>query len=428
MRDSRLLRVSIQPLTHMTPAHKHQHPKSHHSHPSPSVTSKMRVPVIFIAILVLIAVGFFLLRPKGDSQEERAAGNTTQQSNAGTESTDKWLARAQVIDRRFHDVYTPCWEGANGAIGDAYLFARTGDTTLLNFHLVTHDLRKMCVGTWVDDRAWVALAELYWWRFTGRMNMQLIQDAQQRYLEARAEGRLAKVDGYWTWYNWPPTAAVGERIFTNSNMNQMATVACGLFEATGNTRFRDDALLVWNGDRSTPGIEKALYKGNGVWAGRSGRAAFGKELPWNGAEYCTIGAAMYKMTGEKKYRDIVVATAKHITDPATGWLDPADYFQIHMDGNGNFVHYLLDAYEIAPEELSAIPGIIEKMLEHVWTNSYGRATVVLHREADHSIRNGWNPHGGEDGYGVDEVGTVHAQSQAVRAFGVFAYFAGKLGK
>jgi hypothetical protein len=99
-----------------------------------------------------------------------------------------------------------------------------------------------------------------------------------------------------------------------------------------------------------------------------------------------------------------------------------------MDGNGNFVHYLLDAYEIAPQELAAIPGYVERMLEHVWTNNYGRSSVVLHRESDHAIRNGWNPHGGEDGYGVDEIGTVHAQSQAVRAFGVFAYVAGKTGR
>jgi hypothetical protein len=61
------------------------------------------------------------------------------------------------------------------------------------------------------------------------------------------------------------------------------------------------------------------------------------------------------------------------------------------------------------------------MLEHVWTNHRGRARVTLHRTSDHGIRNGWNPNGGEDGYGVDEVGTVHPQSQAVRAFGVYAY-------
>jgi hypothetical protein len=60
------------------------------------------------------------------------------------------------------------------------------------------------------------------------------------------------------------------------------------------------------------------------------------------------------------------------------------------------------------------------MLDHVWTNHHGRAVVTLHRESDHAVRNGWNPLGGEDGYKVDEIGTVHAQSQAARAFGVYA--------
>jgi hypothetical protein len=85
------------------------------------------------------------------------------------------------------------------------------------------------------------------------------------------------------------------------------------------------------------------------------------------------------------------------------------------------VHFLLDAYQIAPGDLRDLPGKIEKMLDHVWTNAHGHATVALHREFDNGVRNGWNPHGGEDGYKVDEVGTVHAQGEAVRAFGVFSY-------
>jgi hypothetical protein len=108
-------------------------------------------------------------------------------------------------------------------------------------------------------------------------------------------------------------------------------------------------------------------------------------------------------------------------DPANGWVDPVDFYQITMDGNGAFVHYLVDAYLIAPEELSDIPEKIQKMLEHVWTNNHGAASVVLHRLSDDGIRNGWNPRGGEDGYGVDQIGGSHAQSQAARAFGVFAY-------
>ena len=127
------------------------------------------------------------------------------------------------------------------------------------------------------------------------------------------------------------------------------------------------------------------------------------------------------MTGDPKYKNIIVATAKRIMDPATGWIDPQDFYQLTMDGNGAFVHYILDAYLTAPAELPDIPDKIEKMLEHVWTNNHGKAKVMLHRLGDDAIRNGWNPNGGEDGYGVDQVGGVHAQSQAVRAYGVFAY-------
>lgn len=381
--------------------------------------------LIGIAAVIVAIILYSLMK-----QEKHGNGPTPFQSTPadpiGTRSTyqptEKWLQRAYAIDQLFHYVYTPCWEGANGAIGDAYLFTATHDSTLLRFHLVDHDIRRMCVGTWVDDRAWVGLAEYYWWQFTGKTNMALMRDAAQRYLEARNEGRLAHRDGYWTWFNYPPGAAVNEEIFSNSNMNQMVTLACGLYEATGDRRFYDDAILVWNGDKNIPGIEKTLYRGNGKWEGKAGRAAFGKELPWNGAEYCTIGASMFRATSNQKYESIVVATARRIMNPATGWVDPTDYYQIHMDGNGNFVHYLMDAYEIAPKELADIPEKVGKMLEHVWTNHYGRAAVTLHRFSDNGIRNGWNPLGGEDGYGVGEVGTVHAQSQAVRAFGVYAYF------
>jgi hypothetical protein len=130
---------------------------------------------------------------------------------------------------------------------------------------------------------------------------------------------------------------------------------------------------------------------------------------------------MYRMTREEKCKKIVVATAKRIMDPANGWVDSQDFFQVRMDGNGAFVNFMLDAYMLAPDQLPDIPDKVEKMLEHVWTNHHGQASVTLHRFEDDGIRNGWNPYGGEEGYGVDQVGTVHAQSQAVRAFGVFAY-------
>jgi hypothetical protein len=337
-----------------------------------------------------------------------------------------WIDRAYKIEQKFYTVYTAGWEGANGAIGDAFLFRATHDSSILRRYISPFDLRRMFNGTWVDDRAWICLAELYWWDFSGRTNAAWLDDARQRYLSARNEGRLSKHEGFWSWYNYPPHWKVGEPIFTNSNMNQLVAVACRLYEATGDRRYLNDALMVWNGDGKIPGIEQTYYRGNGIWSGKGGRAAFGKELPWESASYLSVLAALYEATHDPHYRTIAVLSARHILDPANGWVDPVDFYQIHMDGNGAFVHYLLDAYMIAPEELHDVPEKIKRMLDHVWTNHHGHATVVLHREYDDGIRNGWNPNGGEDGYGVDEVGTVHAQSQALRAFGVFAYVDSRL--
>ncbi|MFA6455712.1 MAG: hypothetical protein WCW40_02730 [Bacteroidota bacterium] len=361
----------------------------------------------------------FLILCSCNSQHRPANSSSVQDS---LNKEERWINRTEVIAAQFYKVYTPGWEGANGAIGDAYLFRATNDSSILRRYLHQFDLTQMFNGTWVDDRAWICLAELYWWEFSGKTNTVWVNDAAQRYLEARNEGRLSRHDGFWSWYNYPPNANVNERIITNSNMNQLVSVACKLFEATGDRRFLDDALKVWNGDGITPGIEKTFYRGNGVWQGEGGRAAFGKQLPWESASYLSVLASLYKATKDPKYKTIAIASTKHILDPKNKWIDSIDCFQIHMDGNGAFVHFLLDAYEIAPHELSNIPTIVETMLEHVWTNNHGKATVTLHREFDHAIRNGWNPHGGEDGYGVDEVGTVHAQSQALRAFGVFTYF------
>ncbi len=356
---------------------------------------------------------------------------TTRQNDAETESAadtaatvqaDKWIERTRLIGQRFYPVYTAGWEGANGAIGDAYLFKATNDSTLLNRYLYQFDLKRMFNGTWVDDRAWICLAELYWWEFSGKVHAAWVEDAKQRYLEARKEGRFSNHEGFWSWYNYPPHWNVNEAIITNSNMNQLVTVACKLFKATGDRRFLEDALIAWNGDGRIPGIEQTFYTGNGIWHGKGGPAAFGKQLPWESASYLSVLAALYEATEDAKYKTIAVASAKHILDPKNNWVHPEDYYQLRMDGNGAFVHFLLDAYEIAPEELADIPEKIERMLEHVWTNNHSLATVKLHRVYDHAIRNGWNPHGGEDGYGVDEIGTVHAQSQALRAFGTFSYF------
>ncbi len=374
----------------------------------------MRPFVLLAGIVLTAAVVFF-------SFKDKETLPTTVPVTPGFVPTEKWLQRAYAVDKLFHQVYTAGWEGAYGAIGDAYLFAATNDSALLRFHMREHNLTKLYNGYWVDDRAWAIIAELKWWEVTGKTNTLLVMDAAQRYDEARKEGRLSNHEGYWGWYNWPPGATVNEKIFTNSNMNQMATAACMLYEATQSKQYLDDALLVWNGDKKFPGAEMKLYKGNGIWKGNEGLAAFGNELPWLGAGYCSIGAALYRATGDPKYRKIAVATAQHIMNPATGWVDPEDFYQIKMDGNGAFVNFLLDAYMIAPDQLSHLPYKIEKMLDHVWTNHHGRATVTLHRESDHGIRNGWNPNGGEDGYKVGDIGTVHAQGEAVRAFGVFAH-------
>ena len=376
-----------------------------------------KILIIFPVLIGAVALYFLLLRPS-PPQSPSAKTETTQTLPQLT----GWTERAQAVSRLFHRVYTPCWEGAYGAIGDAYLFALTGDSGLFKFHIVQHDLRKMCDGTWVDDQAWVCLAELKWSEITGKGNMSLVLDAMRRYKEVREQGRLSNHEGFWTWYNWPPGASVGERIFTNSNMDQMATVACRLFQATGDRQYLRDALLVWNGDGKLPGIQQQWYKGKGVWSGRHGQAAFGKELPWNGLGCASLAAALYGATHEKKYREIAVATVRRILDPSTGWVDPTYFYQIRMDGNGAFVNFLFDVYAIAPDELAEVPQKVERMLEHVWTNHEGGATVTLHRLIDHGIRNGWNPHGGEDGYGVGEIGTVHAQGEAARAFGVFAYY------
>jgi len=147
----------------------------------------------------------------------------------------------------------------------------------------------------------------------------------------RSKARRASFhhEGFWSWYNYFPGAKGNFRIFTNSNMNQMATVACWLFEATHEQQFYDDAMLVWNGDAKYPGVAK-FYRGKGIWKGNEGQAAFGKQFPWEGAGMCSIGAAMFRMTGEKKYKEIVAATAQRLMDPgkrlgrSAGFLSAAD--------------------------------------------------------------------------------------------------------
>jgi len=401
--------------------------KKHNRTASPARVKKQqsrtkRSALIGIAAVLALAAAAYYFRgvdPKQALPLAPAEQAPTMETPAELLKTT--VQRAYAVGRLFHQVINPEWEGASGAIGEAHLYEATKDQRLLRFYTETFPLLKMNNGTWVDDRVWVCLAELYWWNATGRVRSEWVDDAKRRYLEARKEGRFSNSEGYWSWYNYPPSAKIaGEKIFTNTNMNQMATVACRLYEATKEERFLKDALLVWEGNAEAPGVEKQFYRGKGVWKGKEGEAAFGKQFPWDGAGMCTIGAALYRATGKQKYRDITVATAKRIMDPANEWVDPADFYQLRMDGNGAFVWFVLDAYRIAPLELADIPGKVQKMLEHVWSNNHGKAMLTLHRTADDGIRNGWNPNGGEDGYKVNEVGTVHPQAQAVLAFGVFA--------
>lgn len=373
-------------------------------------------------VLSIVVVAYFF---QNDDRTNNPTIPTQQQSpspETAAEVLKTTIRRAYAVGHLFHKIINPEWEGASGAIGDAHLYAVTNDADLLRFYSDTFPLLAMNNGTWVDDRAWVCLAEMYWWNVTGRIRVDWVNDAKKRYAEAKKQGRLSRHEGFWSWYNYPPSTKTTEiKIFTNTNMNQMATVACWLYEATHEKQYLDDALLVWEGDGTAPGIEKQFYHGNGMWKGKDGEAAFGKQFPWEGAGMCTIGAALFRATGKQKYRDIAVHTAMRIMDPAQGWIDPTDYYQLRMDGNGAFVFFILDAYQIAPEKLADVPGKIQKMLEHVWSNNRGKALLTLHRASDDGIRNGWNPRGGEDGYNVNEIGTVHPQAQAVMAFSVFAY-------
>ena len=208
-----------------------------------------------IVTLAIFVVLYVMNRfPQGD-QSNSSTSTVNDAPTTKKHFENIWIERAYLIDELFHTVYTPCWEGAYGAIGDAYLFEAVHDSALLRFHSIDHDMTRMCEGTWVDDRAWVCLAEMQWWSVTGRVNTSLVDDVKHRYLQARSEGRLANVQGFWSWYNYPPSSQSKVRIFTNSNMNQMVSVACWLYEATEEKRFLDDAMLVWNGDNTVPGIE-----------------------------------------------------------------------------------------------------------------------------------------------------------------------------
>ena len=107
------------------------------------------------------------------------------QESPASDLFQRTVQRAYAVDKLFHQVYNAEWEGANGAIGDAFLYAATGDENLLSLYTNTYRLLAMHNGTWVDDRAWICLAEMYWWDVSGRKNMQWVNDAKNRYLEAK---------------------------------------------------------------------------------------------------------------------------------------------------------------------------------------------------------------------------------------------------
>ena len=109
--------------------------------------------VLFV-LAILYAVGAFSwMSSDGNAQRDM------REDTASFQPKEKWMQRAYAIDKLFHEVYTAGWEGANGAIGDAHLFALTADSALLRFHTQTHPMRDLFNGTWVDDRAWAALAD-----------------------------------------------------------------------------------------------------------------------------------------------------------------------------------------------------------------------------------------------------------------------------
>ena len=128
----------------------------------------LRLPAIALTSIVVIYLAVNL----EPSREQPPVKATFDSTSAAFHPTEKWLQRAYAIDELYHGRYTPCWEGAYGAIGDAYLFAATRDSSLLRFHLIDHDLQRMCTGRWVDDRAWICLAEILWWEVTNKTNME----------------------------------------------------------------------------------------------------------------------------------------------------------------------------------------------------------------------------------------------------------------
>src|SRR5512140_3230135 len=100
----------------------------------PSMVDRLFFPAV--GILLLVAGGYYYFSASRASQPQvpAPAPPRTTQPVSSYQPTELWLKRAYEVDALFHEVYTPCWEGAYGAIGDAYLFATTNDSSLLQFH------------------------------------------------------------------------------------------------------------------------------------------------------------------------------------------------------------------------------------------------------------------------------------------------------
>src|SRR5256885_1099066 len=98
---------------------------------APPAKKRNRLFIPGMALAAGIAIAAIVLIQRDRKPLEDAAQMQPAAPQKKDQPQDKWLQRAYAIDELFHSVYTPCWEGAYGAIGDAYLFAATGDSALL---------------------------------------------------------------------------------------------------------------------------------------------------------------------------------------------------------------------------------------------------------------------------------------------------------
>ena len=171
----------------------------------------LRTRYIASAGIVLAAAIYIFVLRQGETPHIDKIKGSENDHPADLKPEDQFkvtVERAYEIDAQFQRVYNAAWEAANGAIGEAFLYAATGDANLLNVYQTQRNFIEMSNGTWVDDRAWVCLAELYWGQFSGKKHSEWVQDAKKRYDEAREEGRLSHHEGFWSWYSYAPNSGV----------------------------------------------------------------------------------------------------------------------------------------------------------------------------------------------------------------------------